>query len=478
MSYNGSGVFVVNSSGQPVVASTLITSAAFNAYTSDAATGMSNAICKDGQTTITANIPLSTFKLTGVGDGTLKQDAATLNNIQSGTGVYIGTVGGTADVITLTASPAITAYVAGQAFRFIASGANTTNVTVAVSGLAAKAITKNGTTALVAGDLPSGAIITIIYDGTRFQVVATSGNFATLTGSEVLTNKTLTSPIINTGTVGAAPTADLGIANKAYADKTVAAYSSTDTLAAGVGLALLSGASFVFTLPAAASNTNREVTILHQGTSLTQVYTVKGNSAESVIAQDATANTYLLYTNGEEVTLKCDGTSWYVRNHHAKTEWVDAGAMTITGTGGNPTKPNTPDIDKVYWRRDGSRVFLRYILQISAATGGVDGTGAYLFALPTNITMDTTVLTPVATALSAAVRSEASASYLDGRGVAQIDSVSMGSAVFFAYDTSHFQAWRDRDGTDSAVGSASCALSNAELSFNFELNLRAANWRL
>lgn len=131
---------------------------------------MSTAICKDGQTTITANIPFGGNKITGLGAGTARTDAASLATIQDGTGVYVGTVGGTADVITLTPSPAITAYAAGQTFRFIASGANTTNVTVNVSGLGAKAITKNGTDALVAGDIPSGSLVEISYDGTRFQL--------------------------------------------------------------------------------------------------------------------------------------------------------------------------------------------------------------------------------------------------------------------------------------------------------------------
>jgi hypothetical protein len=179
MSYNGSGVFVVNSSGQPVVASTLITAATFNAFTADAATGLSTAILKDGTQTVTADIPFNNKKLTGVAPGTLRTDAASIATIQDGTGVYVGTVGGTADVITLTASPAITAYAAGQTFRFIASGANTTNVTVAINGLAAKAITKNGTTALVAGDIPAAMIVEMTYDGTRF-ILGTV--FVSLTG--------------------------------------------------------------------------------------------------------------------------------------------------------------------------------------------------------------------------------------------------------------------------------------------------------
>lgn len=69
MSFNGSGTFLINSAGQPVVTNTTISSTAQNALTADLATGLSTCITKNGQTTITANIPMSTFKLTGLGAG-------------------------------------------------------------------------------------------------------------------------------------------------------------------------------------------------------------------------------------------------------------------------------------------------------------------------------------------------------------------------------------------------------------------------
>ena len=59
MSYNGSGTFVVNSTGQPVVTGTVISSTAFNALTADLATGLSTAITKDGQTTTTVRVPFA-----------------------------------------------------------------------------------------------------------------------------------------------------------------------------------------------------------------------------------------------------------------------------------------------------------------------------------------------------------------------------------------------------------------------------------
>ena len=56
MSYNGSGTFTINTTGQPVVAGTVISSSSFNSLTNDLATGLTTAITKDGQTTTTARI--------------------------------------------------------------------------------------------------------------------------------------------------------------------------------------------------------------------------------------------------------------------------------------------------------------------------------------------------------------------------------------------------------------------------------------
>lgn len=83
MSFNGSGVFQINSTGQPVVASTLIESATFNALTADLATGLSTCITKDGQTTPTANIPMGGYRITGLGFGTTSTDAARMDNANS-----------------------------------------------------------------------------------------------------------------------------------------------------------------------------------------------------------------------------------------------------------------------------------------------------------------------------------------------------------------------------------------------------------
>ena len=69
MPYDGSGGFSVYTPGTPFTTGTTINSTTANAVNDDFATGLSNAICKDGQTTITANIPMSSHKFTGLAAG-------------------------------------------------------------------------------------------------------------------------------------------------------------------------------------------------------------------------------------------------------------------------------------------------------------------------------------------------------------------------------------------------------------------------
>ena len=170
MSFNGSGVFQINTAGQPVVSGTVISSTAFNALTADLATGLSTCVTKDGQTTPTANLPMANYKFTGLGAGTDAGDSATLGQVQSTVVKLIGSVSGT-DTITGSLTPALTAYAAGQMFYFVAAGDNTGAVTININSLGAKNVTKDGTTALSAAEIKSGQTVVVVYDGTRFQMV-------------------------------------------------------------------------------------------------------------------------------------------------------------------------------------------------------------------------------------------------------------------------------------------------------------------
>ena len=170
MSYNGSGTFVINSAGTPYVSGTVISSTAANALNSDLATGLSTAICKDGQTTVTANIPLGGFRITGLGAGTVASDAARLSQVQNSTTTTLISITGT-DTITGTVSPTLTAYATGQVFSFVVAATNTGAVTLNVDSIGVKSVTRTGAVALVAGDLVIGQIAIVEYDGTRFQLI-------------------------------------------------------------------------------------------------------------------------------------------------------------------------------------------------------------------------------------------------------------------------------------------------------------------
>ena len=89
-----------------------------------------------------------------------------------GSAIYLwgATVGGTADAITLTPSPAITLYSAGMRFAFLATGNNTGAATVNISGLGAKSVKTLLGAALAPGDITSGNVYSMTYDGTDFRI--------------------------------------------------------------------------------------------------------------------------------------------------------------------------------------------------------------------------------------------------------------------------------------------------------------------
>jgi len=193
MSFNGSGVFQINTAGQPVVSGTVITATAFNALTADLATGLSTCLTKDGQTNPTANLPMASYKFTGLGAGSDAADSANLSQVQSTVVKLIGSVSG-ADTITGSMTPALTAYAAGQMFYCVAAGDNTGAVTLNINSLGAKNVTKNGTTALAAAEIKSGQTVAVIYDGTRFQMLN-----PVVLGLTGITNSTTTALGLNAG---------------------------------------------------------------------------------------------------------------------------------------------------------------------------------------------------------------------------------------------------------------------------------------
>lgn len=139
------------------------------ANNADLITAIAQSIAYDGQTVPVANLPMGTYRHTGVGNATARTDYAAYGQVQDGVPTWAGTAGGTADALTLTLTPAITAYATGQRFAFTAASTNTGAATVAINGLAAQAIQRGGS-ALTAGDIVSGRQYELIYAGGAFQL--------------------------------------------------------------------------------------------------------------------------------------------------------------------------------------------------------------------------------------------------------------------------------------------------------------------
>ena len=130
MSYNGSGVFQINTSGQPVVAGTVITASAFNALTADLATGLTTAITKDGQTTTTARITFAqgiTSSLatdsssTSTGSIITAGGAGIAKNLYVGVNANVAGTLGVTGVATFSAAPIYSSLTASSAVATDAS---------------------------------------------------------------------------------------------------------------------------------------------------------------------------------------------------------------------------------------------------------------------------------------------------------------------------------------------------------------------
>lgn len=171
-------------------------------------TALSACLLKDGTQTVTANIPMANFKFTGLGSGTARTDSANAGQAQDGL-LNWADGGGTADAITASYSPAITALVDGQICFVRATAANaTTTPTFSPSGITARIIVKNGGAALSAGDIVGdGHQLILRYDlaNTRWELLNPG---ASVTGPASSTNGNLAAFSVTDGKT----IADSGIA--------------------------------------------------------------------------------------------------------------------------------------------------------------------------------------------------------------------------------------------------------------------------
>ena len=184
MSRDGSGIYSLPA-GNPVVTGTTISSATHNTTLTDIANALTASIAKDGQTTPTANLPMGTYRHTGVSNGTARDQYAAVGQLQDNTATVVGSVSGV-DTITGSLTPALAAYVTGMAVVLFPAGTNTGAATLNLNSLGAKNIVNVLGASVGAGTLRTGNPAFLVYNGTSFVLIsedAASGSFTgTLTG--------------------------------------------------------------------------------------------------------------------------------------------------------------------------------------------------------------------------------------------------------------------------------------------------------
>lgn len=180
MSFNGSGTFNINSSGQPVVTATVISSTVFNALTADLATGLSTCIAKDGQSATTARIPFASginSTLATDATSTITGSILTAGGIGCVKALWVGGLANIAGALTVTGHATLEGVTStGATGTGAMVFATTPTLVTPVIGVA------TGTSLALSGNLASGgAALTYplnvgVVGGNQFWNVATTAS--------------------------------------------------------------------------------------------------------------------------------------------------------------------------------------------------------------------------------------------------------------------------------------------------------------
>ena len=191
MPRNGSGVFVRGNGSfsgltvwqdQAASADKTISAPRHDTHDQDIADGLTQSLPRDGQAGMTGDLPVGGNRITSVGNGTTRDDAANLAQVQDGATLWLNTLAGT-DAYTATPSPAIPSYVAGQRFSAIVANSNTGNVTLKLGTLDPKPVLTRDLAEVPPDELKATNTYDFFYDGTRFIV----NTRIDVTGNQVMT---------------------------------------------------------------------------------------------------------------------------------------------------------------------------------------------------------------------------------------------------------------------------------------------------
>lgn len=183
---NGAGTYSLPS--PPFAPNTVISTSTVNGTLNDLATALNARVTRNGESAPSANLPMSGFRHTGVGDAVARDQYPSTAQVQDAELVWGGTAAGTANALTISLTPGPSAYAQGQRFGFRASATNTGAATLNVSALGTKDIVMDdGVTPLGAGAIRVNRMVEVLYDGTSFVLLSPSSDAWKFLGQTILT---------------------------------------------------------------------------------------------------------------------------------------------------------------------------------------------------------------------------------------------------------------------------------------------------
>jgi len=153
----------------------------------------SNAGDNLGNHTASQSLDMNNNTVTNVASPVNLTDAANAGDIQAGSLIFATSTGSSNNYL-ISLSPSPSTYTTGMTVNFKAAFENTGAISVNVNGLGNIPVKKNFNIDIEAGDIKLNQVVSIMYDGTNFQMLSQLGKVSGGLTSEVFSPSTCVSP--------------------------------------------------------------------------------------------------------------------------------------------------------------------------------------------------------------------------------------------------------------------------------------------
>jgi len=140
------------------------------------------------------NLNMYSFKINNLAAPTASADAVNAATIQKNSLIY-SVASGSDNAYVVNLDPALTEYTPGMIIHFKATFSNSGSASININSLGNIAIKKNYSYALETNDILNGQYVSIIFDGSNFQILGQLGNFGIPTNT-CITSNSITPPAV------------------------------------------------------------------------------------------------------------------------------------------------------------------------------------------------------------------------------------------------------------------------------------------